>query len=83
MNPANTNVSDDKGEIIESQLIKAANQILEESYHRFVKSEPDDSDSESSEINKKLVKFALENMKRDKEGRIAVPLLWNSQASHL
>ena len=83
VDPVNINVFDDKGEIIESQLIKAANKILEESCHRFVKSEPDDSDSGSSEINKKLVKFALEDMKRDKEGRIVVPLLWNSQVSHL
>lgn len=36
----------------------------------------------SHEINDKLVKFALDNTYRDSEGRLVMPLLWNSDVSH-
>ena len=83
LQPLTFNVLDSNGEVIDSQLERATNQILENSCSRYLNLGDVKLEAEDSELNVKLVKYALENMSRDKDGRIVVPLLWNSKVSHL
>lgn len=82
LNPLAFKVLDEKGEVIDSMLEKAASQILEENCSRYINLE-NQYESGESELNVRLVKYALENMKRNEDGRLVVPLLWNSKVSHL
>ena len=38
---------------------------------------------ENSEINTKLIDYLIDNTSRNKEGRLVMPLLWNSRSNHL
>ena len=77
------NVTDKDGNIIMSKLEKAANEVLENScrYHTHLDNQI--YEEENSEVNEHLVKFCLDNTRRNEEGRLIMPLLWNEKASHL
>ncbi|XP_068214773.1 uncharacterized protein [Palaemon carinicauda] len=40
-------------------------------------------DEQTTDLNRKLIDFTLKNLFRETDGRIRVPLLWNSKLSHL
>ena len=40
-------------------------------------------DDESSELNKKLIKFVFDETSRDESGRLQMPLLWRTEVAHL
>ena len=74
-------VIDESGNIIESELLRAANEILinemsQKSYGSYCS-------DETHEVNDKLVKFVLENTTRGSDGRLIMPLMWNARVSHL
>lgn len=82
LEPLNFSILDKTDSIVESQIEKAANEIIKDNYFGFSNRDHLE-DEEVVEINVKLVRYALENMRRNEEGRIIVPLLWNSKVSHL
>ena len=75
-------VIDKSGNINESELLKATKEILNNECSHFTNLDCN-SYSDDHELNDKIVKFALENLTRDDEGRLVIPLLWNSNSSHL
>ncbi|XP_068225114.1 uncharacterized protein [Palaemon carinicauda] len=81
--PTEFSILDEKGNLIESQLEKALNNVLEENCSRYTNMSNGGPEAEDSELNNKLVKYALDNMVRDGDGRIVVPLLWNFKVAHL
>ena len=79
----NITVLNDKGKIIESKLQDATNQILEVECQKFINYDMSVYNDESREVDNQLVKYTLENLSRETDGRIQVPLLWNGKVSHL
>ena len=77
-------VLDDNGNVIENELQRESQQMLEafcsNSINTCVQS---DSSTENHEIDSKLTKFAIENMTHKEDGRLVVPLLWNDEVAHL
>lgn len=65
------------------ELQKATKQILNNSCQYVTNYDPQSYDNDSSELNQKLVKLCLDNTTRDVNGRLVMPLLWNSKISHL
>ena len=80
---ANFSVISNKGKLIESELQKATEQILENNCIKFTNYDTNTYHEESSEINDKLVKYALDSAAQNDEGRLTMNLLWNNQVSHL
>ena len=79
-------VTDPLGNLVESELYKAVNAVSSENsdylfencnhnlnLHKF--------DHETCIENENLSKFALENISRNSDGRLIVPLLWNEKVS--
>ena len=73
-------VCDDKGQLIEREILRATENVLAQEY-RFVNNESAAVAERSRELNNKLVAFILNNTTRDKDGRLNMPLLWNPQVS--
>ena len=78
---SNFSVLDDKGNLIESELDRAANEMLDRACNGCLDSE--ESVDVNFELNNKLVKYVLENTDRTEDGRLRMPLTWNSNVSHL
>ena len=73
----------DKGKLIERQISRATDQILEEECKRYTNYDCQVYNDESREIHDSLVDYTLKNLKRCNDGRIEVPLLWNAKVKHL
>ena len=73
----------DKGKLIERQISRATDQILEEECKRYTNYDCQVYNDESREIHDSLVDYTLKNLKRCDDGRIEVPLLWNAKVKHL
>ncbi|XP_068224998.1 uncharacterized protein [Palaemon carinicauda] len=76
-------ILDHDGRISEHKLQKATDHILERECSYYLHKDRTDLDGESTEHNKKLVRYLLNNTQRDEEGRLIMPLLWNGRVSHL
>ena len=74
--PNDFSVLNDKGEVVESQLEKAANEVLEFNCSCYIHLD-NNRLQENSQLNDKLVKYDVSNITRNEEGRLVVPLLWN------
>ena len=74
-------VVDRKGNVIDSKL-DIATSSLEFSCNKYINLDPV-TKNESSELDNTLVNYALNNTSRNKEGRLVMPLLWNSKSAHL
>ena len=72
-----------KGNLIESQLQRAAEEILEKECQRFINYDSQNYNDEFKEDDEVLIKYTLRKLKQNEEGRIVVPLLWNGKNSHL
>ena len=75
------NVLNSQGEIIESELERAAESILDKECNLYLNKEEYVDDS-SVDLNNQLINYVLNNTVREENGRIRMPLLWNPQVSH-
>ena len=71
---SNINVLDEKGEIIEASLSRALKESIDNSFL-----DNNTTNIENDELNDMLVNYALNNVSRKPDGRIVLPLLWNSK----
>ena len=71
-------VLDESGKVNRSELELATGEILKSSFYT-----PDTTDDYSSELNKDLIKFAIDNASRTHDGRLVMPLLWRTDVAHL
>ena len=76
-------VLDEQGKLIDEELQKATKDILENQSLYYSNYDCNVYDDSSSELNRKLIRYALDNTTRDKDGRLRMPLLWNAEMSHL
>ena len=78
-------ILNDEGDIIESELQKASDEVLERicnntlNYDReqFLDGFLDDID------NERIINYVLDNTTRNSEGRLIMPLIWNTKVDHL
>ena len=70
------------GTLNEQKLLLATDQMLNDTCKIYTNYDTSPNVNHS-ELNSKLVKFALDNTTRDDEGRLTMPLLWNPKVSHL
>ena len=78
----NMSVLDNKGNLLESQLMKATDQVLENECDKYINYDLKPYNEESDVLHDKLIEFTLGKISRDESGRILVPLLWNGKVSH-
>lgn len=76
-------VLDEQGKLNDEELQKATKDILENQSLYYSNYDCNVYDDSSSELNIKLIRYALDNTTRDKDGRLRMPLLWNAEMSHL
>jgi len=76
-------IFDGNGDIRESELLKAAEEILDSKCSNILNIEPEKFDDETVELNNNLVKFVYSETKRESDGRLQMPLLWNGKVDHL
>jgi len=76
-------VLNERGEIDETQLVNATDEILSSQYKRTLNYDTEDVPGRDTEVNDKLVKFALDSCDRTTDGRLKLPLLWRGEVSHL
>ena len=76
----NMSVLDNKGNLLESQLMKATDQVLE--CDKYINYDLKPYNEESDVLHDKLIEFTLGKISRDESGRILVPLLFNGQVSN-
>ncbi|XP_068231971.1 uncharacterized protein [Palaemon carinicauda] len=80
---ANFAILNEKGMIEESELRRATEEMLRSVYEKSI-CEPDHGDGNlMSDCNANLIKFTLDNARRNEEGRLEMPLLWNEKSCHL
>ncbi|XP_068203538.1 uncharacterized protein [Palaemon carinicauda] len=80
---ANFAILNEKGMIEESELRRATQEMLWSVYEKSI-CEPDHEDGNlMSDCNANLIKFTLDNARRNEEGRLEMPLLWNEKSCHL
>jgi hypothetical protein len=78
----NFSVLNDQGEIIESELQKAAENVIFEHDTRHINYSKNEK-YEQCELDKELVQFVLDDTKRLDDGRLQMPLMWNGKVAHL
>ncbi|XP_068243248.1 uncharacterized protein [Palaemon carinicauda] len=76
-------VVDEKGNVNETELQKAVDNIIFQERHRILNYDNNNYNDTSIESHDKLIDFVLESTTRNEEGRLVMPLLWNSEVSHL
>ena len=76
-------ILDEKGNIIQKELERAADEALFNFCNKYTSYDCEIYESENHELNEQLVKFCLDRTIRNSEGRLIMPLLWNSKVSHL
>ena len=75
-------VLDENGEVVTSQLKKATDEALQQCTDRLMNYDST-VDVECSEVNEKLVNYVLTTYERTEDGRLIMPLPWNPECSHL
>ena len=76
-------VVDEKGEISETALEKAAEAILNEQFQNVLNYDKVTYEENTVDSNKSLTDFVLNNTNRREDGRLIMPLLWNSKVCRL
>ena len=72
----------ENGSLLESELEKAVNEIVNSDVKSFLNYDQGNSTETSIVEHDRLVEYALENSTRNSEGGIVMPLLWNSRVAH-
>ena len=80
---ANLCVIDERGKLLEGELTKATQHMINQDYFNISYGDDLDMDVSSDNLNQELVDFAMSNAERAEDGRLILPLLWNGQVSHL
>ena len=76
-------VIDNDGNVIHSKLDKATESMLNEQSNYFLNYDRDYKESEYSEQDEKLLNYVLDNTTQLQDGRLQMPLMWNSSVKHL
>lgn len=76
-------VLDEKDIVNESELNKAAKEILDNQCYALLHENEKLIEESSIELNDKLVNFTLNNTFQNEAGRLVMPLSWNGKVSHL
>jgi len=74
---------DESLEIDSAELERATTDVLERACVNNLKLDQSEEIETSTEENKNLMNWALNNCTRDADGRICLPLLWNARVKHL
>ena len=70
-----------EGCISDNLIEKAGDEILNSSFSKYLHKE-DPCDENEVALNERLTKFVLSRAKRASDGRLEMPILWNSAVSH-
>jgi len=73
----------DNGELCMEELELAAESLLADKFGQALGCNYDDTDDESVESDRDLVRFALDTCDRTDDGRLVFPLLWRKEVAHL
>ena len=73
-------VLDSEGLVNESELMNAANDILD-GHAKYYNNETGKPTREINEVNLKLLEYVYDNTVRENDGRLCMPLLWNPRVS--
>ncbi|XP_068243395.1 uncharacterized protein [Palaemon carinicauda] len=77
-------VINERGMLMEKPLQQATDQLLESECNYYLNYDQNFYNDESIELNNQLVEFTIKTLRRrESDGRIIVPLLWNGKVSHL
>jgi len=76
-------VLNEKGEINENNLENATREMLEKECEKMLSLDTYNYKEDSTETNDNIMQFAIHNLQRNEEGRLIMPLFWDSQNSHL
>ena len=79
----NSIILDVNGKVDEAELRKATEQMLESESKFFTHYDTVEEHCTSTETNQRLVEYALGATQRNDQGRLVMPLLWNSKVAHL
>lgn len=87
----NSSVIDEEGNVINDRLQRSLHDILTDSNfdvlndkcNKLLNYDNYCADEYSSELDCKMVEFTLNNIKRDLDGKLIMPLLWRNEAAHL
>ena len=74
---------EDLGRGLENKINEAKDNILDNEIIRYIDRDYNIYDESTSDVNSKLIKFTIDNTIREEDGRLLMPLLWNSSYSHL
>ena len=78
----NNEILASEGEVVESILKRATDEMLNNKCNYYTNLVMNDYCGNHA-LNEELIKFAVGNMQKKNDSRLAVPLLWNSTVSHL
>lgn len=73
----------DRGQVNNEVLLEATAEMLNKQCEDLLQYDQVMHPEDSTEVNNRLVQFALSNTTRNSEGRLLMPLLWRSEVSHL
>ena len=76
-------VVNDEGEVNESELHRAVSEIILAENERVLALPSNGEEEFSTELNDHLVKYVLNETKRDPHGRLEMPITWRGEVSHL
>lgn len=76
-------VTDSRCNISPEDLNAATEEMLNRSCIEHTNYDNLSYDQETSDTNRKLINWALDSVERSPDGRIILPLLWNSNSKHL
>ena len=77
------NVLSEKGTLVDRKLKEATDQVLETESKFYLNYDQRVYNDESAQLDDMLVKYTFNNVQVGGDGRITVPLLWNSKVMHL
>lgn len=80
--PASIPVLDKNGEIIDDNLVKATEEVLNEQCNNILNYDKVYYNSNQTEANKRLIGSTLNNSYRSDTGRLVMPLMWNPTICH-
>ena len=76
-------ILNEKGQVIMPELEKATKEVLDKQCSELLNYDNSLQDINETKTNVKLVKYVLNNIERNKDGRLVMPLMWNSKIVHL
>ena len=77
-----SSVLDEDGNVIESELLKAAEEVLNDHCSQLLYDDTVQLDEHEFETNTNLVDHVLDKTERTSDGRLKMPLMWNSRICH-